>query len=88
MTKTLTTRFTQVHLPIVWTTLFHERKQKVKEDVDMYTQDLQNLFQKAYPKVQQGSKEAQEMGKSVLAHQLTAAVTFKELLAKAKAQGS
>ena len=63
----------------------------------MYTQDLQNLFQKAYPKARQCSKEAEEMGKSILAHQFTAGLlpdlkvkvagaegTFEELLSKAR----
>ena len=49
--KALTTRFTRVQLPVVQTSLFHERKQKVKGDVDTYAQDLRNLFQKDYPKV-------------------------------------
>ena len=45
---------------------------RAKEDVDTYAQDLRNLFQKAYPKVRQGSTEAEEMAKSVLAHQFAA----------------
>ena len=93
--KALTTRFTRVQLPVVQTTLFHERKQKVKEDVDTYAQDLRNLFQKAYAR--QGSGEAEEMGRSVLAHQFAAGLlpdlkvkvagvegTFEELLARAR----
>ena len=73
LTKALSTRFTPVQLPVVQTTLlFHERKMKAKEDVDSYAQDLRNLFQKAYPRVRQGSKEAEETGKSVLAHQFAA----------------
>ena len=51
LTKALSTRFTRVQLPVVQTTLFHKRKQKAKEDVDTYAQDLRNLFQKAYPRV-------------------------------------
>ena len=97
LTKALTTRFTRVQLPVVQSTLFHERKQRAKEDVDTYAQDLRNLFQKAYPKARQGSKEAEEMAKSVLAHQFAAGLlpelkvkvagaegTFEELLAKAR----
>ena len=66
LTKALATR---VQLPVVQSTLFHERKQKSKEDVDTYAQDLRNLFQKAYPTARQGSKE---MGKSVLSRQFAA----------------
>ena len=97
LTKALTTRFTRVQLPVVQSALFHERKQKAKEDVDTYAQDLRNLFQKAYPKARQGSKEAEEMGKAVLAHQFAAGLlpdlkvkvagadgTFEELLSKAR----
>ena len=96
LTKALTTRFTRVQLPVVQSALFHERKQKAK-DVDTYAQDLRNLFQKAYPKARQGSKEAEEMGKAVLAHQFAACLlpdlkvkvagadgTFEELLSKAR----
>ena len=97
LTKALTTRFTLVQLPVVQSALFHERKQKAKEDVDTYAQDLWNLFQKAYPKARQGSKEAEEIGKAVLAHQFAAGLlpdlkvkvagadgTFQELLSKAR----
>ena len=61
LTKALTTRFTRDQLPVVQSALFHERKQKAKEDVDMYAQDLRNLFQKAYPKARQGSKAARRL---------------------------
>ena len=68
----LGTRFTPVVIPAVQTSLFHDRKQDVRETVDSYAQDLRRLFLKAYPSVQQGSKEAEELGKSVLASQFIA----------------
>jgi len=40
-----------------------------KESVDSYAQDLRVLFYKAYPSTQQGSPEAEAMGRSVLASQ-------------------
>lgn len=52
--------------------LFHERKQGPKESVDDYAQDLRRLFYRAYPKAQQGSSEAEEMGRSVLSSQFVA----------------
>ena len=36
LTKALSTTITRVQLPVVQTTLFHERKMKAKEDVDTY----------------------------------------------------
>ena len=42
----------------------HERKQKGNESVDAYTQDLR--------RAQQGSQEAEDMGRSVLASQFVA----------------
>ena len=97
LTKALATTFTRVQLPVVQSTLFHEMKQKSKEDVDMYAQDLRNLFQKAYPTARQGSKETEEMGKSVLSRQFAAGLlpelkvkvaggvgTFDKVLAKAR----
>ena len=65
----LTKQFTPVHIPAVQTSVFHDRQQKVEESVDSYTQDLRKLFIKAYPMSKQGSKEAKEMGKTVLANQ-------------------
>ena len=40
--------------------------------MDQYAQGLRRLFQRAYPQTQQGSKEAEEMGGSVLAFQFIA----------------
>ena len=69
LVKELEKRFTPVELPAVQTSLFHDRKQKQGESVDDYAQDLRYLFYQAYPKAQQGSSEAEETGKSVLANQ-------------------
>ena len=68
----LRARFTPVNIPSVQTSLFHDRKQRAGESVDEYAQDLQQLFLKAYPQVQQGSSEAKQLGKSVLASQFVA----------------
>ena len=62
-------RFTPVTIQAIQTSLFHDRKQGAGEMVDVYAQDLRRLFGKAYPLVQQGSKEAEELGKAVLASQ-------------------
>ena len=56
----LRARFTPVNIPSVQNSLFHDRKQRTGKSVDGYAQDLQQLFQKAYPRVQQGSREAEE----------------------------
>ena len=68
----LTRRFTPVRIPSVQTSLFHERKQKQNESVDMYAQDLKTLFYKAYPKVQQSSEVMETMGRTVLTSQFVA----------------
>ena len=65
-------RFTPVRLQSVQSSLFHERKQKASESVDAYAQDLRRLFHLAYPRAQQGSQEAEDMGRSVLASQFVA----------------
>ena len=67
--KELEKRFTPVTIQAVQTSLFHERKQGPQETMDAYAQDLRQLFLKAYPSAHQGSKEAEEMGKSVLSSQ-------------------
>ena len=43
-----------------------------QESVDEYAQDLRTLFFKAYSQAQQGSREAEQMGQSVLAYQFVA----------------
>ena len=72
LVECLRARFTPVNIPSVQTSLFHDRKQRAEESVDEYAQDLQQLFLKAYPRVQQGSSEAEQLGKSVLASQFVA----------------
>ena len=62
-------RFTPVTIQAVQTSLSHERKQKPREMVDVYAQNLRQLFLKAYPSAHQGSRESEEMGKSVLSSQ-------------------
>ena len=69
LVKELERRFMPVELPAVQTSLFHDRKQKPREPVDDFAQDLRRLFYRAYPKAQQGSPEAEEMGRAVLANQ-------------------
>ena len=68
----LTKRFTPVQIQAVQSSLFHDRKQKPRETVDAYAQDLRQRFYKAYPTVQQGTREAEEMGQLVLANQFVA----------------
>ena len=68
----LTKRFTPIRLQGVQSSHFHERKQKPKESVDAYAQDLRRLFYRAYPRVQQGAQEAEDLGRSVLAYQFVA----------------
>ena len=65
----LSRRFTPVRIQALECSVFHERKQKSKESVDEYAQDLQRLFQKAYPKAALSSEDAQEMGQAVLSSQ-------------------
>ena len=59
----LVKRFTPVRLQAVQNSQFHERKQKPKEPVDDYAQDLRRLFHK------RGSRETEEMGQSVMSNQ-------------------
>ena len=42
------------------------------ETVDQYTQQLRCLFNKAYPSIQQGTKEAEIFGQTVLVNQFVA----------------
>ena len=62
-------RFTPVHLQVVQSSLFHDRKQKSGELVDEYAQDLRVLFYKAYPYAQQGTQEAEKLRQMVLTNQ-------------------
>ena len=90
-------RFTPVRMQVVHSSLFHQRKQETNETVDQYAQDLRRLFYRAYPKVNQGSEEAEDFGRSVLAHQFVAGLSptlrskvagnegnFEQLLIKAR----
>ena len=69
------------------------------ETVDQYAQDLHSLFNKAYPSVQQGTREAETLGQTVLVNQFVAGFlpeiksklvgiegSFSQLLAKYKAK--
>ena len=97
LVKTLEDRFIPVRIQAVQRSRFHERKQFPTESVDSYAQDLRKLYQKAYPSTRQGSKEAEAMGRSVLAYQFIAGLlphlkakiagqegTFEELLTKTR----
>lgn len=81
-------RFTPVRLQSVQSSLFHERKQKASESVDAYAQDLRRLFHLAYPRAQQGSQEAEDMGRSVLASQFVAGLLPDIKLKLAGVEGS
>ena len=72
LVQELSQRFTPVRIPAVQSNMFHERKQGCTESVDEYAQDLKCLFYKAYPRSQQNSREAEEMGQSVLGCQFIA----------------
>ena len=95
--KELVKRFTPVKLKAVQSSQFHERKQKQQESVDDNAQDLRQLFHKAYPTVQQGSQEAEEIGRCVLSNQFVSGLRpelktkvagiegdFEQLLVKAR----
>ena len=69
LVRELSKRFMPVYLPAVQSSLFHERKQKMHESVDDFAQELRRLFHHAYPVTQQGSREAEEMGRTVLVNQ-------------------
>ena len=91
--KALATRFTRVQLPVVQSTLFHERKQKSKEDVDTYAQDIRNLFQKAKTREQGDGGDGKVSPLTPVCRRLPPDLkvkiaggvgTFDELLAKAR----
>ena len=69
LVSALTKRFTPVRIQSVESSLFHEHKQRETESVDEYAQALRSLFHRAYPHTQQSSREAEDMGKAVLASQ-------------------
>ena len=53
----------------IQTNLFHDQKQHVSESVDAYAQELHTLFHKAYPSVQQGTRETETLGQTILTNQ-------------------
>ena len=89
--------FTPVRLQAVQSSLFHDRKQKSNESVDAYAQELRTLFYRAYPQVQQGTQETEQMARTMLANQVAVGLkqdikvevagakgTFEQLLTRAK----
>ena len=98
LVQEMSQRFTPVRIQALECSTFHERRQGRKESVDTYAQDLQRLFQKAYPDALQGTPDAQEMGQAVLSSQFVGGlipelkrkiaylegVTFSELWQKAR----
>ena len=84
-------------MPIVHSSLFHDKKQGATESIDQYAQDLRSLFYKAYPNAQQGTKEAEPLAQTVLVNQFVAGLlpeiksklvgtegNFSQLLAKTR----
>lgn len=67
---------------------FHERKQKRQESVDVYAQDLRCLFNQAYPRAQQGTRKAEDFGKSVLSYQFVAGLCQEIWMKLAGMEGS
>ena len=68
-------RFTPVRIQALECSTFHERKQGRKESVDTYAQELQRLFQRAYPNAVHGNPDAHEMGQAVLSSQFVSGLT-------------
>ena len=69
LVQAMSKRFTPVRIQALECSAFHERKQGRKESVDTYAQELQRLFQRAYPSAVRGNTDAQEMGQAVLSSQ-------------------
>lgn len=65
-------RFTLVRIQALECSTFHERKQDRKEP---YAQELQRLFQRAYPNAVHGNPDAQEMDQAVLSSQFVSGLT-------------
>ena len=98
LVQAMSKRFTPVRIQALECSAFHERKQGKKESVDTYAQELQRLFQRAYPSAVRGNADAQEMGQAVLSSQFVGGlvpeikrkiaylegVTFSELWQKAR----
>ena len=68
----LTRRFTPVRIGAVQSSLFHDRRQREKESVDDYAQELRKLFYKAYPQAMQGTTALEDISKSILCNQFVA----------------
>ena len=90
-------RFIPVVLPAIQSNLFHDKKQGVSESVDIYAQELRTLFHKTYLSVQQGTREAEALGQTILTNQFVAGLlpdikskivgsegNFNQLLSKAR----
>ena len=88
LTAALTERFKPVRIKSVQSGLFHERKQKSKESVEEYAQDLNRLYQRAYPHSERGSADAERMGQTVLAYQFVAGLKPEIPLKLAEHEGS
>lgn len=69
LVQAMSKRFIPVRIQALECSTFHERKQGKKESVDTYAQELQWLFQRAYPSAVRGNADAQEMGQAVLSSQ-------------------
>ena len=91
----LSRRFKPVRIQSVQSGLFHERKQKPQESVEDYAQDLNKLYQQAYPQSERSSEEVKRMGQTVLAYQFAAGLkprlkvagtegSFEQLLMRAR----
>ena len=72
LVEQLTRRFTPVRIGAVQSSLFHDRRQKEKESVDDYAQELRKLFYKAYPQAMQGTTALEDISKSILCNQFVA----------------
>ena len=75
LVQAMSQRFTPVRIQALECSTFHERKQGRKETVDTYAQELQRLFQRAYPSAVHGNPDAQEMGQAVLSSQFVSGLT-------------
>ena len=69
LVQAMSRRFTPIRIQALECSTFHERKQGRKECIDTYAQELQRLFQRAYPNAVHGNTDAQEMGQAVLSSQ-------------------
>ena len=63
LVEQLTRHFTPVRIGAVQSSLFHDRRQREKESVDDYAQELRKLFNKAYPQAMQGTTALEDIRK-------------------------